>query len=485
MKHVNYIFSATKKAILLVFITFSLPLNTSCQTADKPYVKNPYDFIAKELFKKQIVMLADNGHQMMLPYLSLISVLQNWKQNILAEELQNESLTLILERGENQIELIQNYIENGDFKNVHDEFWYYSSQEDLYLLYNLRVLSKELANKNIRLKITGFENNFTEEIFYTRSQREADAWFIKERDSVLAVKIRKYIQENPRDRILVFYGGLHLIDGYVKKEMATYIVKGDESKGFFLAHYLKDYFGKENVITFYQTTILLSAFEKTEFEEVKNESFLTDAKSKFFEKSDNIKNFNWLVCRPENMFEQHPIRLVFSQNILESCLKLWSNHERLNDQYGKRPLRADIQQSLAFITGKEFTNIDSAKNWISVHKENYFDRISTEQFSKQIFDMLNKYSKSPLARQLIIQLGFGPGMANTGYLPTEEEWNKTLWPTVVQHIKYLNAVGLYWIGTEKEKEKAKIFLMSTTSQDFGEPALYLEWWYKKYCNYSF
>ena len=82
-------------------------------------------------------------------------------------------------------------------------------------------------------------------------------------------------------------------------------------------------------------------------------------------------------------------------------------------------------------------------------------------------------------------MGFGPAAIDFNFLPTEEEWDNTLWPEIQIQIKFLNAIGLFWIGTEEEKKIAKTYLKTVTSKDYKNPALYLEMWYHKHYNYSF
>ncbi len=52
--------------------------------------------------------------------------------------------------------------------------------------------------------------------------------------------------------------------------------------------------------------------------------------------------------------------------------------------------------------------------------------------------------------------GFGPEVMGEQLIP-ESEWNK-VWNSVLPRIKYLNSVGLLWVGTSEEKQKAGRYL---------------------------
>ena len=59
-----------------------------------------------------------------------------------------------------------------------------------------------------------------------------------------------YIDSNPNEKILIFYGGAHLIDtkfsgnGAGGSDILTY----EESMGYFLAYFLEQKYGEENVL---------------------------------------------------------------------------------------------------------------------------------------------------------------------------------------------------------------------------------------------
>ena len=67
--------------------------------------------------------------------------------------------------------------------------------------------------------------------------------------------------------------------------------------------------------------------------------------------------------------------------------------------------------------------------------------------------------------------------------PTPLRWK--VWPEIVNHIRFYNAVTCYWFGYADEKLSAKEYILKFSGQSFEDPRKYLEWYRKKYFGYDF
>jgi hypothetical protein len=61
-----------------------------------------------------------------------------------------------------------------------------------------------------------------------------------------------------------------------------------------------------------------------------------------------------------------------------------------------------------------------------------------------------------------------------------DEWLNGPWKTLSPRIRFLQCLGIYWMGYPAEKEKAKEYLIQFSGQKADSPATYLKW-YRKAC----
>jgi hypothetical protein len=421
-------------------------------------------------------MLADFQHHSMLPNLSLIETIYKWIQS----SGKNESLTIILEQSENNISALNKFIEKDSIEEMLNNYLEEYTIEDLYLASNLKKIIK--AHKT-QIKIKGFENHFTGEILYTRTEREKELWFVNERDNELAGRIKNYINKNPEEQILIFYGGAHLVDKYISKQPATSNLSEDESYGYFLAHYLKEFYGDEKVITYNQICLTPEFFDDKEIKDYASETFIINSDHLSLKQAGS-NYYNWTIVRNQTLKLPTPIRYLFCKSNLKRFYDVWTQNEKWNNIYKKNIISWSILEAIRLMTGRHFQFIGDYKNWIEKNATG-LEHISTQEFSEDIFNQLNNNPKSYEIRKMIFALGGGPLFMNTEYIPSKEEWDKELWPLLVNHFKFLNAVGILWIGSVDEKKLAKEFMLNLTQQDYSEPEKYLEFWYSRFYNYKF
>ena len=88
----------------------------------------------------------------------------------------------------------------------------------------------------------GFEEGgeIVSDKMYRMSQKENELWFVNERDSVSAGGIINYVNSNPIEKILIFYGGAHLINRKISKIPIVWLrtLTPEEGMGYYLAYFL-------------------------------------------------------------------------------------------------------------------------------------------------------------------------------------------------------------------------------------------------------
>jgi hypothetical protein len=462
--------------VFLPFLLLSPVISHGCQPNDK-YTLNPDESIIEDLKRGKVVMLADFQHHAMLPYKTLLDKIKKWA----AASQADDHLTVILEKSEADITAFYKFVEKDSIAEALNSGFEESTIEDLYFFANLKNLLKIYKG---RIIVKGFEENFSPEISFTRTTREKDLWFVNKRDADLMKHIRNYKEAHPKEQLLIFYGAAHLNCGYTSKLPATSTLTADESNGDFLAKYLKDVFGKENVITYNQFCLRRDFFDDKDLKNISAETFLMDSNNPSLKelKSDG---YDHAIVIYQYWKMPTPIRYIFAKNNLERLYDIWEEYEKYGIIYNRSIDNQLVLDAISLMSGKQFQFIGEFKQWMENNRNFGFERLSDSLFPKELFNRLNDNPKSTNYREALAALGFGPGITSVEFLPSRDQWNNQLWPGVINHIKLFNAVGIMWIGTDKEKQTAKEYLMNLTEQNFNDPSKYLEYWYSKFCSINF
>jgi|GEM_PF-6404613 len=469
--------------ILLSVLLFSAPV--SCRSGTDELIKNPYASIAVELLKNKIIMLADFQHSSMLPHSMLIKTLYAVNKSVQHNDETNECLTLILESSQTEVDMMNKFISEGDLGPWLNHFALSHSLEDIYLLEKLKILKEEFTKNKCTLTIKGFENYYTPEIFYTRTQYEQERWFVKERDSILFERARDYIENHSKERIIFYYGGAHLIKDYIRKGVTS--LTEEESYGYYLANYLKRYFGKDRILTYNHNCIPGQLLADTDLTEHKDDIFMVRGSNSTLQKvSEYNKYYDWIIVRHENTRIPTSMRYVMSKVMLDQCRKGWLSYDEWNRKYNKNFVNRSALDAVQYITGIYFKSVNDFGNWLDTTSAFSFDRISTDKFSKYLFTIASyDPKKNTQFRRMLVTIGFGPGLFDPNYIPSVDEWDTQLWPAVSKHVKYFNAVGMLWFGTIEEKAFAKTYLSNETGLRYYYPSEYLELWYSRFYQYTF
>lgn len=481
-------FRKIQVTIVILLSLFVCPMLVSANTSGDKAAQKPYEYIAQEINNKKIVMLADFKPSSMLSHSSLLTTIYNWNELNKKSKLKNQKLTLVLELSDKEVELMNTFMNTGDINPWLDHFFLKASIEDIYLMETLKKLKGEIEKNTGKLNIVGFENHPTLEDLFNTQPYNRDLWVIKQKDSILADKAVKYMESNPDDKMLFYYSSLHLNTGLMDKSyVSVFHLQGQDKYGYYLAHYLKEKFGGNNVVTYNQVSVQPKLIESIALEKNKYNFIVKGNGSTICKINCTSPNCDWVVVVTEELRPPTEIKFIMSNTNIKRCKAGIEEFEKLNKQHNSNALYIAALEPLPYLTGIFFKDISDFESWADTAKNLLLFRvIGTKQYSDLLFNSTKFDPKQNSSlRDNLVSMGFDTTITNKNYFPTEDEWNKNIWPKTYKNIEFLNAVGISWIGENNEKKLVKNYLQAAAKINLNTPAQYLEWWYNKEFGYSF
>ncbi len=456
-------------AIIILFVIVFLGSSIYCSKTERDYHTNPNSYIVDQLVNKKVIMHGDFAHGYPLPYKSLIFLLDKWIDKVSKGESKSYNITLILEADTQEVAKLNDFIDTGNWEPFIDYWLPYNTMEWLEFCAELRSLKSQIdslnttkhLNPKISFSIFGGEsyNVFDNPQSLQISKEEGSKYFVHIRDSLTAKNIIEYLKKNKERKAIIFYGNLHLIKNYVSKNIAG-ALPDSESYGYYLTHYLKEEFGEDSVLAINQWIVNEKMIENSPFAASKNSNIFVYSKDIPWSNL-HPENYDGYILRYEQPSPAHNLSYIFSKNIINADLKRMQFIKKYLPGYLAKGYYDKAEESLKLLTGE---NYDEMSQWLTWIKENNYDgflRLDSKEFEDDIYKAYYENPSDRKIKLMLLELGFGPGIMSSQLIP-KDEWEKT-WREVLPHIKYLNAVGLLWIGTAEEKQKAKGYLSSAVS----------------------
>lgn len=474
-------------AFLIIINLYFLSYSYS-QVDSTKFVKNPDKYIAEQIFNKRIVMLADfHRHHSSNSNHTCVSVLNNWLEA--AESKQTKcNLTLILEDSPEDAALIADYIKTGNVDTLIymmanngylEDLEFYSDLKD----FSERVIQTSAFKRNlISFRVKGFEEigNIAPLSFGYKTNLERDWWFVTQRDSMISVGITDYLNSNPDEKALVFYGSAHLIKKRAMKENGLNQLKDDSTYGYYLAYYLKNSFG-DNVHIVSQ--------DSNPAEYLNDSLNMETMQYEFYAKSEDIpwkivypENYDAIIFRKRNkLFIPHPLNYLLCRKLTECTISHMKEIENI-DRFKKT---VPIAQSFTWLYfGIVFEDAYEFEKWYDINKERIdFKTIESKKTENRLFAYSFRDTANISNKFFLGSIGFI--LTNLFPIPDSNKWQKEMWPEMKEHVKFINAVGIYWIGFEDEKVKAKEFLREFSGEELESAKEYFRWYRMKYYEYDF
>jgi hypothetical protein len=472
----KYNIVTAKSLLLLLFMILINPVNY-CQPVfalnDSIYYKNPERFIAQKVFDSKIVMLADVAHHSYDIYNTFLKVLYELAE-VSTGQITPTKLTIILEMNPDGAEALEYYVSGGTLDNLIERSTPYLFYEDMEYYSNLRKFyDYSIKKSNISIDIAGFEpmnSKLSPDIIKTTYQQVDSAFMV--RDSILSLRVIKFINDNPDRKILIFYGGGHLLNGLTSKT-TNYGTCGD-CLGYYMADYLKRYYGDHNVVTFDQKWLIPEYFRGTNLAEAEFSDIVAPATSIDTTQLGYTDQYDYFVLWNKTFDNSPPHRfdLIFSRRSAQQ----YSESLRTYDSTGQNDNAKGYYNSLIYffnlITCNDFSDPADVAEWKGLSGYLGINVMKSDCFKKRMYDIY-AHSKS---KTLLFLFGFKPGDVEIGETADTLKRFEDIWSTNLKQMIFLNQIGVMWIGYPDEQKLAKAYLIQYSGKDFDDPSDYLVWY---------
>jgi hypothetical protein len=475
------------KFILCFFILIPFwAVFQSCSSPEADRYLNPDSLVALEINKRKVVLLGESPHNNFLQYNSLVNTIKHWVSNCIENKGEESALNLVLEIDSNDASRFDRYVKTNDESVLLEIIERIPTLETLEFFDNLKHLHSYIDSisqkhsRKIILNILGIEQVLDDD-FYRKPQNESESWFVNERDRNSSQNLIRYIKTAPQNyRYLVNYGSGHLQKGKVSKNLG-FSIPEEQTYGYYLAHYLKEEFGSENVLTIIQDGYHYERFIGTKFEKYNNQKLMIPF-AEFPLNNPKTDKYDYIIIRPYFKVISHPISYIFSRLLIEKFHKRALYFGSLMPGFRARTMYYITLSGLYFATGSRFEIYDELRKWGPPdEKFNGLSRIDTREYEDLVYYSFVASDTNRNARDILLSMGFAdkdfryfPAVDSAGFY---ELWNETK-----QGPKFINAIGIYWLGYEDEKVIAKKYLVEFSGEDYSEPAKYLQWYRKKFFN---
>lgn len=456
------------------------------------FATEPFQHVAHRLQDEKVVALADFAHVNAYPFQTVIRVLNHWLDD---PNRAGHCLTLGLEADTATAEMAQEYMTRGDLEPVLEHLLPFSSLEQLEFYHDLRLFHLKLEESNsklqpgqrVRFQIAGFEpaslfSISTDPEYQDVSTMQAA---LKDRDKTIAENVLKYLNGHPSDQLLLFYGMDHLKK---RPSRTSYLDRlfGGGQEFQYMAHHLASKLGDD----------FLSVAQISYPRELRSpghpDRSLTE-KDLFFQSTDipwkltriNPADFDSVIfLHPAQIDEPHYLRFICSRRVIEQAIGKIALLEEslplpLAQTYYQR-----AQESLQFITGQSFEDPNEWRQWLQTHSYDGLQHLESTGFAEQVFSIYN----TPASQSRVVQLmslGLPAAYANTARRLSKDQWFDQVWPKLLPAVKFVNCIGIYWLGHPDEQKRAKRILVEFTNRDFDDPALYLKWYRQQYLHLDY
>lgn len=392
--------------------------------------------------------------------------------------------------------------------------WEKYSVDNIEYLFDLREIKQRIEKLNktlnadqIDLRIVGIESvppfDFSTafQMGDEKYRKELFQWFATERDKKVSDNLERLMNINKGYKAILFYGTAHLIRKYVDKSPWAFSTRQEPLFGYFLAHYLDEYFGRDQVEVYYTDKVHGTSGVNTD---IINE----------FEK--NIEHHDYHI--PCDVIPDFPFPIYFVNNkaFLESIIKLTdkyvegiNNEDRILFIQQARLFYSHVKRSYLYFEKSNKEKIDSLASYPSGSKSNDFKfiykttrRIGLELINK--FDVMKNienmeswikmtesfydaalYQKMlktiiyNLPRDTTAEIFYSNLSKSYNYNPLSQfEINQI--KRRIDLLKIYYVVSTMWINTEEENEDVIKYLQKITGLQYKNAKDWNNWWRKKY-----
>jgi hypothetical protein len=481
-------------SILIFFLFLFSSISLGCQNKDSVYYTDPDRRVAEMIFDKRIVMIGEGPHSHPVGFDGTMTILYEWLKQVVDDASKPQNLTLILETDSAYAVGIQKYFDTGIIDSILNPGMPIENYEFFANLrhFHNKIDSINKANSSpIKFTVRGFEEvgvNFNAD-FMLKTQKESELWFVNERDVNTSKGIIDYVHKHPEEQIVIFYGGSHLQEGLVNKNLGFPDLSDEECMGYYLIYYLRKEFGKENVVSVSQPIIPPIYLVGTAIEKATDRSIFISHKNLQINMF-RPKDYEYFILRPYKISIPFSAGCSFSRVMIEKSISTLKQCEPVLSGYKTKGLFGSTMFYTWLLTGIRFKDTEGLEKWYNKNGYAGFERLNSRDFKEQIFNSLFGDSENNLRHidnftYMLSELGFSDQIQDTSYGTDSSVWKEHTWPQEIGKVVFLNSIGIYWFGYPDEKIKAKEYLVKFSGEDFAEPEKYLQWYRMKYYGYEY
>ena len=457
-------------------------------------------FVLEKLEENRIVMLADGGHGESLYMQRVIGFLNYWTDKIEnptnAYDSIPHDIIFIMESDSNYINRIESFFDSGNIVDVL-KFGAFSSEKfttsNIEFYSDLGRLKERIDEYNLNRDETRkieFDLFGPEKAIDLRnwSFQKRSSFFLYEREEYSSDQITRILAEHPQAKALIFYGANHLKEGEILKR------SGDqEAKGFYLAHYLREYFGEAGgIYTVNQVRPAAWKYyphisEGPESTYVFDNSFLRGSKLN----KDKVYDFtDATITIIENQEPPRAIRWIVSEKMIDFIMKNIRQSMNIENDFHRYGLAGAIQY-LLMASGKEyeiFAQDDQhhaeilVKQWEAWYDSASFDIVGDienmtlwERLLNLMADSGGEYIDS-YELSVAKTISRKPFFDSTMSSQMRTEYYEDLLQEKRKQIVVENLIHLLWVGTDEEKERAISVLRNMTGENLATAKEWMVWW---------
>lgn len=473
---------------LLCLIWLGEFCSASTAEAGLPYHKQPYRQVSIELQGRGVVALGDFSHQNAYPFYTVTQVLSNW---LTQASSNGGQLTLALEIDAQMAEVLCKYLDSGDLEPVL-EFWLPFNSLDLLEFYGhlrdfrlrIRDLNEGLsASRQVSFRVLGLEppsplsaTTLSEITLPTMWQAGEVA---NERDRQIAQNLINHLQANPHDRVLVFYGNGHLPTRKQPTGWAQSLL-GSTDEWMTMGSLLKQHLGT-NFLSIAQLWLPPEAYHATSPHRAltAQDILIMSSDIPWKHSHRDLTDYDAVIFHGgRGMDEPHLMKYICSRRVLDRAIVRLAFLEQLpqNAFTARHPVFGTTRAALQLTTGQSFERAVQWKAWALTKYYDGFVRMDSEDFATAI----QRLCAEPVGKQrngVLASLGLPPALSTLQRDLTPDQWRE-VWPKVFPTIRFLQCLGICWVGYPDEKERARRYLVEFSGREFQSPADYLKWYRK-------
>lgn len=485
---------ATASLLIVISLSAPTPVWSQSNQSGIPLAPEAFRYVAGELRNRQVVALADFAHENAYSFCTLMQVLSNWLD---VTDGKATSLVLVLEETAQTTGILQEYLHTGQMEPILKQLLPFTSLDRLEFYQELRGFSLRVDHANegrgeeqrIRFSLLGFEPLAVSgsadgaEGTYSSAAQAGDV--ANERDRTVVAGITAHLRDHPSEQVLVFYGMDHLRTRSTQQSWAQRMF-GSSQQWQPLGALLKQTLG-EKFLSVAQTPFPPAARDSGNPYHTLTHGDVVLKPADIPWKMTRIDpgDFDAVIfLNSARIDEAHLLRCICSRRVLDAAIERLAASEGQKASAFASVLARRTADSLQLLTGQEFATSAQWRQWLSENPYDGFARLDSDAFAEAV----RQECCRPMDRTrsaMLASLGLPPVLCARQQKITPEQWRSGAWKESSPRVRFLQCLGIYWVGYPDEKKKAREYLAQFSGRTSEDPVTYLKWYRREYLKLAY